>query len=394
MRPSRDPGRFLPVFLVAATWVSVLSTDLYTPSLPYLPDLLASTDRAAQLTLTANLTAFTVAQVFHAPMADRFGRRKLLLAGMLGFAVASALCAMAATMTGLIAGRALQGLLSSVPSVVVLLLIREIYGAEQGVRILGFHGMAVGVAPIIGPILGGFVFLELGWRANFWILALFAALVALAIATSVPETLTTPRQLRLKSIMSAYGRVLSHRPALMHLLPMTATFGALFAFVTAGPFVFKQVYGVPPDRYGFYFGAVVFAAIVGGMVASRAGGVVSTRVLEAAAFAAAAAGVFALLGLVLWGATTAISVSAALCLFGFGLGLINATSPMLLLDTVESELHSTASATAGTLQLAAATLASALVGPLTPYGPVSFAAVMAVLLLAGSAGFALRWRAA
>ncbi len=392
MRFSGEPSRFLPVFLVAATWVSVLSTDLYTPSLPYLPFILGSSDRAAQLTLSANLAAFTIAQIFHAPLADRYGRRTLLIAGMFGFSIASVFCAVAGSMNELIAGRAIQGLLSSVPSVVVLLLIRELYGSKMGVRILGFHGMAVGVAPIIGPIFGGFVFLKLGWRANFWMLATFAALVALAIAKTVPETLTAPQPLRWKRTLVAYGKVLGHRPALAHLLPMAASFGALFAFVTAGPFVFKQVYGVRPEQYGFYFGAVVLAAIVGGLVASRVGGMVCTRLLETAAFTAAAAGVSALLGLIAWGADTSVSVTGALCLFGLGLGLINATSPMLLLDTVQPDLHSFTSATAGTLQLAAATLASLLVSPMLPHGPVSFAAVMALLLLVGAVGFLLRLR--
>ena len=164
--------------LVACTGVSILSTDLYTPSLPHLPELLASDAPTVQLTLSLNLAAYAVAQLAHGPLADRFGRRRLLIVGMTGFVIASLLCAAVVDVTGLIAGRVLQGLFSSIPSVVVTLMIRELYERERTVQVMGFHGMAVGVVPTLGPLLGGYIFLWFGWRANFLALAVVAAAVA------------------------------------------------------------------------------------------------------------------------------------------------------------------------------------------------------------------------
>lgn len=184
-----EPQRTLPIFLVACTWVSVLSTDLYAPSLPHLPGLLDTTEQVSKMTMSFNLAAFALAQLVHGPLADRLGRRSMLVLGITGFSVASALCALAPSITLLIAGRTLQGLLSSVPSVVVLLVIHELYGKGRAVQILGLHGMAVGVAPIMGPLIGGIIFVHFGWRANFWLLAAFAAVVAILVYRHVPETL-------------------------------------------------------------------------------------------------------------------------------------------------------------------------------------------------------------
>ena len=216
------------------------------------------------MTMSFNLAAFALAQLAHGPLADRFGRRAMLVAGVTAFSVASALCALAPSITMLIGSRTLQGFLSSVPSVVVLLLIHELYGKDRAVRILGFHGMAVGVAPIVGPLIGGIVFVHFGWRANFWILAAFAAVVAALVYSQLPETLARSVPLKFGNVARNYLTVISRRAVLSHLLPLAAVFGALFAFVTSGPFLLIDRYGVPTEQYGLYYGAVCLAVIVGG----------------------------------------------------------------------------------------------------------------------------------
>lgn len=387
-----DPSLALPVLLVACTWVSVLSTDLYVPSLPHLPALLDTTERAAKMTLSFNLAAFALAQLAHGPLADWLGRRTMLVAGLIGFSFASALCAMAPSILALIGGRTLQGLLSSVPSVVVLLLIYEIYGKEKAVRILGFHGMAVGLAPIMGPLLGGIVFVYFGWRANFWLLASFAAMVAAIVYRSVPETLERAIPLHLGNVMRNYLAIITQRAVLSHLLPLASVFGALFAFVTSGPFLLIDRYGVPTEQYGLYFGAVVLAAIVGGMIANRYGGVISTERLEVSAFLLAAAGIAAaaLANVVALG--SAVSLTLFMAVFGLGLGLMNASAPILLLESVDNVRRSSASAVAGSAQLVAASGASFWVAAFHDGTSTPMLLVMGGFVAVGALGFALAER--
>ena len=292
------------------------------------------------------------------PLADRLGRRTMLVLGITLFSVASALCALAPSITLLIAGRTLQGLLSSVPSVVVLLLIHELYGKDRAVRILGLHGMAVGVAPIIGPLIGGIVFVHFGWRANFWLLAAFAAVVAALVYRHVPETLEQPVPLQFGRVVRNYLAVIKSRAVLSHLLPLAAVFGALFAFVTSGPFLLIDRYGVPTERYGLYFGAVSVAAIVGATIANRLGGTVSTERLELSAFLLAAGGVAAGALIAFLEGESALSLTICMAVFAAGLGLMIASAPILLLEAVDDRLKSSASAAAGSAQLVAASGAS------------------------------------
>ena len=386
------PHWSVPVLLVACTWVSVLSTDLYAPSLPHLPDLLDTTEQAAKMTMSVNLAAFALAQLVHGPLADRFGRRALLVAGVGAFSVASALCALAPSIEALILGRWVQGLLSSVPSVVVLLVIHELYGRGRSVRILGFHGMAVGVAPVLGPLIGGYVFIHFGWRANFWLLALIAAVTAAFVWRGVPETLAAPVPVRWRQTAKSYLSILSQRSAVSHLLPMSGVFGALFAFITAGPFLLIDRHGISTEDYGLYFGVVILAAITGAVIANRAGERIDTERLEAAAFASAACGVGIVAAALTLDLESAATITAGMTVFGLGLGLIMASGPVLMLESVIDQPRSAASAIAGSAQLVAASGASFLVSAMHHQTAWPMVDVMIGLIALGAIGFVIRPR--
>ncbi|MGI9413817.1 MAG: multidrug effflux MFS transporter [Hyphomicrobiales bacterium] len=386
------PNWSIPVLLVACTWVSVLSTDLYAPSLPHLPELLDTTEQAAKMTMSVNLAAFALAQLVHGALADRFGRRALLVAGVGSFSVASALCALAPSIEALILGRWVQGLLSSVPSVVVLVVIHELYGRGQSVRILGFHGMAVGVAPVLGPLIGGYIFIHFGWRANFWLLALIAATTAALVWRGVPETLRAPVPLDLRQTAKNYLAILSLRKALAHLLPMSVVFGGLFAFITAGPFLLIDRHGVSTEDYGLYFGIVILAAIAGGVIVNRAGGRIDTEKLEAAGFASAVCGVAIVAAALVLDMETAATITAGMTVFGLGVGLINASGPILLLDSVGDLPRSAASAIVGSAALVAASGASFLVSTMHHQTAWPMVNVMIGLIVLGCVGFVIRRR--
>src|SRR5437016_201370 len=110
----------VPALLISCTAISILSTDLYTPSMPHLPALLGTTASMVQLTLSVNFAAYAIAQLAHGPLADKFGARRILIYGLTGVALTSLICALTNSISGLLTGRLLQGLCSSVPGVVVV----------------------------------------------------------------------------------------------------------------------------------------------------------------------------------------------------------------------------------------------------------------------------------
>ncbi len=353
----------IPAVLVACTSVSILSTDLFTPSLPHLPGLLASDAERVQLTVSLNLAAYAFAQLLHGPLADRFGRRRLLLVGMVGFLIASLFCAAAQTIDGLLAGRIVQGLFASVSSVVVILIIRELFDKDRAVRIMGYYGLALGVTPALGPLIGGYVYVLAGWRVNFLLLAVLAGGVFFLVAWLLPETGTRERDaLRPRQMAWGYLGLLRRRAYLRYLFPLTLMFGAFFAFVTAGPFLLIDRLGVATQDYGLYYGLLVLAFMAGSLTVTRLAGRVPADLLVRGALLFAVLGSMVLVAPLLAGHESLAAILLGMALSSFGNGLVLASAPGCLLDSAGDGPSGSASALAGSLQLAAASLAGLLVG--------------------------------
>jgi DHA1 family bicyclomycin/chloramphenicol resistance-like MFS transporter len=200
----------VPALLIAASSVSMLSTDMYAPSLPHLASILATDPAMVQLTMTLNVAGFALAQLVLGPLSDARGRRPVMLVGMAAFALVTLACGFAGSIETLIGARALQGVAASVEAVIALAIIRDLYDEAAAVRLLTIYGMVTPTAPAVGPLLGGHVHVHLGWRANFFILAALITTVALAMWRRLPETL--PPGAPLPSLSPWSGNRRPHSP--------------------------------------------------------------------------------------------------------------------------------------------------------------------------------------
>ena len=388
--PAREPSWFTAWVLVACTGVSILSTDLYTPSLPHLPTLLGSDAETVQLTMSLNLASYAVAQLAHGPLADRYGRRFLLLIGMVGFLFASLGCALAQDVGGLIAGRIAQGLFSSVASVVVVIMIRELYAGHRAVKVMGLYGMAIGLVPAVGPLIGGYVFVLAGWRMNFLLLAAIAATVFLLVWRLLPETgERDTAALHPRRIVTGYLDLLGLPVYWRYLLPLSTLFGALFGFITAGPFLLIERLGVATENYGLWTAVSVLAFIAGSLAASRLAGRTTPDGLVRAGLVFACGGSLALLPVVLAGAVSPASLMACVSLLSIGLGLLFASGPFCIFDALGDRPRGPASALLSALQLAAASVGSLSVGLFYDGTAMPLAVTMAAMAVVGGLGYLL-----
>ncbi len=355
-------GWLVPGVLVTCTGVSILSTDLYLPSMPHLPELLSTDVSAVQLTLSLNLAAFALAQLIHGPLSDRIGRRKLLLYGLTGFFLSSLVCGLADSIEMLTLGRIGQGLTASAGSVVILLIIRDLYSDTKAMQVLAAYGLALGLVPAVGPLLGGYIFVAWGWQANFLLLSAAILVVFLLVARVVPETgERNPDALRPGHMVASYLALLGNRGYLRYFVPLTFFFGALFAFLTEGPFLLIEHLGVPTQHYGFYHAVLVVAYMAGSLLVARLARRVQAAAFVRLALVVGSLGALFLFIVVATDQVTLFGILAGVGLYGVALGFILASGPLCLLEAVTRGPKGPASALVGAAQMGTGSLAGLLV---------------------------------
>jgi DHA1 family bicyclomycin/chloramphenicol resistance-like MFS transporter len=353
----------IPALLVSASFVSILSTDLYTPSLPHLQGVFDTDAERVQLTMSLNLLGFALAQLLYGPLSDRIGRRPVLLGGMLGFALASLGCAFAGSIEALVVARVLQGMTACAEAVVGYAVIRELYDETAAVRVLGAYGMAIAFAPAIGPVIGGHMHVLFGWRSNFFLLTGLILVVAFLIWRNLPETLREPDPGAVdpRRILRGYLALLGDSAFMAYALIAGMVIAGLFAMVTAFPFLFIERMGVRTEHYGYYYAAIVLAYFLGSLLVNRVAGHLSSDRLLAIGLGFCAVGGLALLLLVAGGLETPVRATATQCLFAFGLGLVLATAPIRAFD-VSRVGHGYAAALIGAAEMGCGGIGAFLVG--------------------------------
>jgi DHA1 family bicyclomycin/chloramphenicol resistance-like MFS transporter len=382
-RTSIDP-RVLTVALAALTAVAPMATDIYLPGMPALATDLGVPAAGAQLTLSAFFFGFGGGQLIYGPLADRFGRRPLMLAGLSLFTLASLGCALAENLGVLIGLRCLEALGGAAGPVLARAAVRDLYGGDRAARMLSTMVLVMGAAPLFAPLIGGQLVLLGGWRANFWALTGFGALCLAAILFVIGETLTPERRLRASAVgmIRSYGVLLANRRYLGFALGGGAVYGGLFAYLTGSPFVFITLYGVPAERFGFLFALNVAGLMLGASInrrlVLRLG---AHRLLGRALIGSALAGC-ALLAVVLSGRGGLVALFVPLWCFIASLGFVGANAMACGLS-LYPERAGTASALSGTIQFSIGALCGALVGALNDGSALPMAAVIGAAGLAG-----------
>lgn len=319
----------VPVVLIAASFASVLSTDLYLPSLPYLPDYFATDAKSVQLTMSLNLAGFALAQLIHGPLSDRFGRRPILLVGMIGFLLATLACAGAQSIGQLVVARTLQGAAASAEAVLILAVIRDLYDDARAARMLGLYGMTISVAPAIGPLLGGYIFIWFGWRANFLLLSVVIAVITLLIWRFLSETVTPDREaLHPRRLILGYIGLLRKSEFMVYVILLSFSLAGLFAFVAGAPFVLIDRLGVRPQDYGYYQAMVVGAYFLGNLIASRLFDRIPAEWILRSSLVFMALGGGLLPLLLMLGIETPFALAGAMSFYGLGLAFIFVTAPV------------------------------------------------------------------
>ena len=268
---ARPDAMIVTALLTGLVAFGPISTDLYLPALPALARSFATDYAAAQLTLSVFLAGFAAGMLVYGPLSDRFGRRPLILAGTGVFVLGSIACALAWSMTALIAFRFVQALGAACGPVLGRAVVRDVYGRERAAKVLAYMAMAMALAPTIGPIVGGVLTQLAGWRLTFWVLAAFGATILVGIAVRVGETNPhkDPAATRPRQLMDNYAGLIAHRAYIGYVLATALTYSGIFAFISGSSTVFIDTLGLSPTLYGACFAAVVVGYMIGSFASGR-----------------------------------------------------------------------------------------------------------------------------
>ena len=357
-----DPGRERSALAIAAFTAAVfallpISTDLHLPALPGLRSDLGISGAEAQLTLSMFVIAFGIAQLFWGPISDRFGRRPALIAGISLYMLASIACMLSPSIEYLVAARFAQGIGACSGQVMARAIVRDLYEPGEGARIMAYMMLLFLLAPLFGPLIGGHLTVSFGWRANFAFLLLFSACVMAATWTLLGET-NRNRDPAATSAVQFLGNakvIWANRTFIGYTLCVTFSYCGVFTFLSAFPFVLKDVFNVPVEHFGWWFMAAVSGNVIGATLCSRLTRRFALADLQALAGVISATGGIAIFLLSGNGSTEPLALIGPMIVYLVGHGI---TTPICLAAAVGPfpTMAGTASGLLGLTQLLAASI--------------------------------------
>lgn len=256
---------FFPIFLILYEFCTNMSNDMYLPALPEIVSSLSTNMNWVQLTIPAWLAGNVAVQLFLGPLADRFGRRRVLLTGGVVFILSTLGCAIAPTIGTLILFRFFQGIGVCSMMVAGYASVHDLYSDEKAIHILVWMGSAAVIAPAIGPVLGGLLLLMTSWRGIFWTLFLLSSISIFFLMRCMPESLSVEEQepLHPRRIVSVYRNIFTNRAFLFSALSFGFFYGGIIGWITVSPFLLMMNAHLSPTQFGLWQVPIFGSYIVG-----------------------------------------------------------------------------------------------------------------------------------
>ncbi|MEU5830622.1 multidrug effflux MFS transporter [Micromonospora tulbaghiae] len=376
-------GVTLLVLLGTLTAIGPLSLDMYLPAFPAMTRDLGADQAGIQLSLTTCLIGLALGQLVTGPLSDRWGRRRPVLVGVVAYTVLALACAAAPNAPLLAAARFAQGVAGGMGVVVARAVVRDLYSGRDAAKYFSRLTLVFGVAPVAAPGVGSLVLRFGSWRAVFVTLAVIGAVLAVAVALRLPETLPAERRSTggLGGTVRTMRSLLADRVYLGYALTQGFAFAGLFAYISGSSFVFQDVFGVSAAVFSVIFGVNALALVAVGQANARLLDRFTPRRLLVTTLVV---GVVTAAG-VLTGALAGSLAVTAVALFAFvgSLGMVMPNSTALALDA-----HARHAGTAAALMGGIQSVVGALAAPLVGLGGEGSALPMAVVL-AGAAFLSL-----
>lgn len=232
--------------LIALSAVSPLAINIVVPALPGLQRVFQADYATVQLALSLYLLTFALAQLIVGPLSDRYGRRPVILWGLVVFAIGSAMCVLAPSIEVLIMGRVVQALGGSAGIVLARAIVRDLHERDRAAAVIGYMTTGMAMAQMVGPAVGGLLDEKVGWQAIFWLLTGASVIVFGVCLTDLRETNRYRGQsIGISALITGYGTLLRHPVFVSHAATATFASAVYFAFMGGAPYIADRTDG--PD---------------------------------------------------------------------------------------------------------------------------------------------------
>ncbi|MDY8109425.1 multidrug effflux MFS transporter [Fulvimarina sp. 2208YS6-2-32] len=365
------------VTLMVASSISPLAINIFIPSMATIADALGTDGPTVGLGLSLYLVAVAVLQIVAGPLSDRFGRRPVIIGGMVLFLAGTALCLFAETIGWFLAGRIIQAA-SATGIALSRAIVRDVYSRQRSAAMIGYVTMGLAVAPMIGPAIGGFMDTLLGWRSVFWLLMALGIVTLAFVIVDLNETnpnLGAPftRQL------SGYGKLLSEPSFWIYAGAGSFITASFFGFLGGATFVSVELLGLSPAEYGIWFILCPLGYAIGNFVTGRISERVGIKRMMVMGSSLTLVSTLIVLVPILFGYLSALTLFGPMILLGIGNGMTlpSATAGGV---SVRTEAAGAAAGLLGSSQIGLGAVASSIAAAFAvgPHAATSLALVMLV----------------
>jgi DHA1 family bicyclomycin/chloramphenicol resistance-like MFS transporter len=282
----------LAALLALLSMFGPFTIDAFFPAYQAVAQELRASPWAMQQTISVYLLAYAVMALFHGPLSDAYGRRRVVLCGVVLYLVASVACALVTSIEQLLAMRALQGVATGAGMIVGRAIVRDIYDGPQAQRVMSLITLFFGIAPAVAPVVGGVVYALADWRAVFWFLALYGAGLWWLCLRVLPETHPVERRIRFAPapLFAVYRTIVLDGRFVLLVLATGFNFGASFLYIASAPAFIERILGLGTLGYPWFFVPMIAGMMGGAALSSRLAGVMLPRRQVAIGYAVMAAG--------------------------------------------------------------------------------------------------------
>lgn len=374
--------------LIAITGISAMAMNMFLPSLPRITEHFQTEYGIMQLSVALFLAMNAFLQVFIGPVSDRFGRRKVMLAGFGVFCLATLGCIFAPNVETFLAFRMAQATVA-VAMVMSRAVVRDMVPQAQAASMIGYITMFMAVVPMVSPLIGGFLDQAFGWKSIFWFFFATGVAAMILVWADLGET-NTQTSTSFRQQFSQYPALLSSQRFWGYCFAAAFASGAFFAYLGGAPFVGTEVFGLEPARLGFFFGAPALGYMFGNFVSARYSVHYGANRMVLWGASISTLGVLASLIVFELGYGTVYSFFGFMTLVGLGNGMVlpNATSGLL---SVRPHLAGTASGLGGAFMIGGGAALSALAGMLLKPGSGPFPLLWIMFIVSTLAIASILW---